>query len=88
MSTPSDRPGSRVPADDAVARVLDTSMNRRTPRQSVTLRLPLALVHVLRRAAAERSLEYAEPFTQQAIVESALLEWLRSAGYDRPAEAA
>ncbi len=58
------------------------------PRQSVTLRLPLPLVQSLRRAAAERSLDYAEPFTQQAIVESALSEWLRSAGYGQFAEAA
>lgn len=54
----------------------------------MTLRLPLPLVYSLRRAAAERSLDYVEPFTQQAIVESALSEWLRSAGYGQFAEAA
>lgn len=54
------------------------------PRQSVTLRLPLPLVRSLRRAAAERSVEYHQPFTQQAIVESALAQWLRAAGYAPP----
>lgn len=48
---------------------------------SVTLRLSPAVVHAMRRAAAERSLDYVEPFSQQAIVESALREWLSRNGF-------
>lgn len=47
---------------------------------SVTLRLTPAAVRALRRAAAERSLDYEEPFSQQAIVEAALREWLTRNG--------
>lgn len=47
---------------------------------SVTLRLSPAVVRALRRAAAERSLDYVEPFSQQAIVEAALREWLARNG--------
>lgn len=49
--------------------------------QSVTLRLSQPLAQALRRAAIERALEYAAPFTQQGIVEAALAEWLRRHGY-------
>jgi hypothetical protein len=37
-------------------------------------------VRALRRAAAERSLDYKEPYSQQAIVEAALREWLTRNG--------
>lgn len=49
--------------------------------QSVTLRLNPRIAHALRRAACERALEYVEPFTQQAIAETALLRWLSDEGY-------
>jgi hypothetical protein len=39
------------------------------------------LVRTLRRAASERSLDFVEPFTQQAIAEAALAQWLQGAGY-------
>lgn len=47
---------------------------------SVTLRLSTAAVRALRRVAAERSLDYEEPYSQQAIVEAALREWLTRNG--------
>lgn len=43
---------------------------------SVTLRLSPDVVQSLRRASAERTLDYREPYSQQAIVEAALREWL------------
>lgn len=50
--------------------------------QSVTLRLRQPIAQALRTASIERSLNYFEPFTQQAIVESALSTWLEQNGYD------
>lgn len=47
---------------------------------SVTLRLSPELVQALRRTSAERSVEYLEPYTQQAIVEAALRDWLARTG--------
>ena len=49
--------------------------------QSVTLRLNPQIARALRRAACERALDYVEPFTQQAIAETALLRWLTDEGY-------
>ncbi len=49
--------------------------------RSVTLRMNPTLVRTLRRAASERSLDFVEPFTQQAIAEAALAQWLQGAGY-------
>ena len=49
--------------------------------QSVTLRLNPQIARALRRAACERALDYVEPFTQQAIAETALLRWLSDEGY-------
>lgn len=49
--------------------------------RSVTLRMNPSLVRALRRAASERSLDFVEPFTQQAIAESALARWLQDEGY-------
>ena len=57
-------------------------------RHPVTVRLRPGVVRLLRRAAAERSIGYIEPHTQQAIVETALEHWLRSAGYGHGAECA
>lgn len=49
---------------------------RREPLRSVTLRLPASLAEALRRVSIQRSLNYVEPFSQQAIVETALRRWL------------
>ena len=53
----------------------------RYPMQSVTLRLSALVAHGLRQASIERSLEYQEPYTQQAIAEAALSAWLERNGY-------
>jgi hypothetical protein len=58
-----------------------TGQRRGEPLRSVTLRLRPDVVSALRRAAAERSLRYDEPFTQQAIAEAALAAWLSKLGY-------
>ena len=50
-------------------------------RQSVTVRLSPVVVRALRRAAAQRTLDYREPYTQQAIAEAGLMLWLRREGY-------
>ena len=87
-TTSSDEPVQRsVRRDEAVLRPSPAAdeATSHAPRQPVTLRLPLPLVRALRRAAAERSLDYDQPYTQQAIVESALDHWLRSAGYQQSA---
>jgi hypothetical protein len=55
--------------------------NRPEPLRSVTLRLPASVADALRRASIQRSLDYIEPFSQQAIVETAVRDWLRNAGY-------
>ena len=57
------------------------SVARRIALQSVTLRLNPQVARALRRAAFERALDYVEPFTQQAIAETALLRWLSEEGY-------
>jgi len=54
---------------------------RPEPLRSVTLRLRASLADALRRASIQRSLDYVEPFSQQAIVETAVCDWLRNAGY-------
>lgn len=51
------------------------------PLQSVTLRLNATLARVLRQAAAERSIHYVAPYTQQEIAEVALRAWLHDNGY-------
>jgi len=54
---------------------------RPEPLRSVTLRLRASVADALRRASIQRSLDYIEPFSQQAIVETAVRDWLRNAGY-------
>jgi len=49
--------------------------------QSVTLRLSEPIARKLRKSSIDRSLEYREPYTQQAIVEAALAAWLEGNGY-------
>jgi len=39
------------------------------------------VAEALRRTSIQRSLDYAEPFSQQAIVEAAIRDWLHNAGY-------
>ncbi len=56
--------------------------NRPEPLRSVTLRLRASTAEALRRVSMQRSLEYVEPFTQQAIVEAALTTWLRCSSSD------
>jgi hypothetical protein len=53
----------------------------RHPAQSVTLRLSAPIARTLRHAAIQRSLDYKEPYTQQAIAEAALSAWLERNGY-------
>lgn len=50
---------------------------RPEPLRSVTLRLRASTAEALRRVSIQRSLDYIEPFTQQAIVETALTAWLQ-----------
>ena len=54
---------------------------RPEPLRSVTLRLRASVADALRRESIKRSLDYIEPFSQQAIVEAAVSSWLRSQGY-------
>lgn len=54
---------------------------RPEPLRSVTLRLHASTAEALRRASIQRSLDYIEPFSQQAIVEAALRRWLEDAGF-------
>lgn len=49
--------------------------------RSVTLRLHPEIAAQLRRVSIERSLDYEVPYTQQAIVEDALRNWLEAHGY-------
>ena len=49
--------------------------------RSITVRLRPDTAQALRKACAERGIDYIEPFTQQDIVEVALVEWLRANGY-------
>jgi len=67
--------------DQAIA----TRFNRPEPLRSVTMRLRASTAETLRRVSMQRSLEYVEPFTQQAIVEVALTAWLRSNSFDSDA---
>lgn len=55
--------------------------HRATSLRSVTLRLHPEIAATLRRASIERSLDYDDPYTQQAIAEQALREWFTSNGY-------
>jgi len=54
---------------------------RPEPLRSVTLRLRASTAEALRRASMQRSLDYIEPFSQQAIVEAALQRWLETSGF-------
>ena len=50
------------------------------PLRSVTLRLRASVAEALRGESIRRSLDYLEPFSQQAIVEAAVCSWLRGQG--------
>ncbi len=54
---------------------------RGEPLRSVTLRLDPQVADALRRASSQRAIEYQEPYTQQAIADAALRDWLCRAGY-------
>ena len=58
-----------------------TSTRRPEPLRSVTLRFRASVADALRRESIKRSLDYVEPFSQQAIVEAALCSWLNGQGY-------
>jgi len=58
-----------------------SKMRRRESLRSVTLRFRTSVADALRRASIERSLDYTEPFSQQAIVEAAVCSWLHREGY-------
>ena len=62
-------------------RVATGGSQRPEPLRSVTLRLHASTAEALRRASIQRSLDYIEPFSQQAIVEAALQRWLQHAGF-------
>lgn len=51
--------------------------------QPVTFRWRPSLVRALKKASAERSLDYVEPYSQQDIVAEALSAWLEEHGYVR-----
>ncbi len=53
---------------------------RPEPLRSVTLRLRASIADALRRESIRRSLDYIEPFSQQAIVEAAVHSWLCGQG--------
>jgi len=55
--------------------------------QSVTIRLSRSSALALRRVSIQRSLDYQEPYSQQAIVEAALTAWLTHNGYSIVLEA-
>ena len=57
------------------------TLRRGTPLHTVTLRLSSPVVRALRKASAQRSLDYVEPFSQQAIAETAIREWLNRNGF-------
>lgn len=66
-------PQTRV--DGTVTKEANTaSTNRARSLRSVTLRLTPDVAEHLRRTSIKRSLDYEEPFTQQAITEHALHE--------------
>lgn len=48
--------------------------------RSVTLRLRTSVAEALRRESIKHSLDYVEPFSQQAIVETAVRTWLQAHG--------
>lgn len=84
-STPQPSVASPTPRAEPKHRLrshLPASTSRPAPRplQSITLRLTTDAVRMLRRAAALRGLDYVQPYTQQAIVEAALREWLARNG--------
>jgi len=62
-------------------RVATERSQRPEPLRSVTLRLHASTAEALRRASIQRSLNYIQPFSQQAIVEMALRRWLEDAGF-------
>ena len=69
------------PLANGAATRTSTSALRGQAKQSLTVCLSPRIVHALRRAASERSLDYVEPYTQQAIAEAGLTFWLRREGY-------
>ena len=79
--------GSAVRPDEQVRKTGTMASGQLAPvargvaLQSVTLRLNPQIARTLRRAASERAVNYVEPFTQQAIAETALLRWLTDEGY-------
>ncbi len=70
-----------VPRRLHAAKRAAAASRRPEPLRSVTLRLRTSVAKALRRTSMERSLDYAEPFSQQAIVEAAIRDWLQSEGY-------
>lgn len=58
----------------------DNPTRRPEPLRSVTLRLRASVAEALRRESIRRSLDYVEPFSQQAIVEAAVRTWLQGQG--------
>ena len=67
---------------DSGSRPAVQSSRRPEPLRSITLRLRASTAESLRRASITRALNYTEPFTQQAIVEAAVREWLAGHGID------
>ncbi len=49
---------------------------------TLTVRLDLALLNALRRAAVERRIAGEQPWNQQQIVREALREWIEERGYE------
>jgi len=83
-SQDSERPQSQIAQHPRrlakISRAVDPTC-RPEPLRSVTLRLRVSVADALRRESIKRSLDYIEPFSQQAIVEAAVSSWLRDQGY-------
>ena len=79
----SNRPRSHVaPGPQRIFKISRVAVpsRRREPLRSVTLRLRASVADALRLESIKRSLDYVEPFSQQAIVEAALCAWLTDQG--------
>jgi len=53
------------------------------PGSAITIRLPDSAIEMLRSVSHERTNDRQYPFTQSAIVETALAEWFERNGYGK-----
>ncbi len=81
LKIPSDKRAEPPLSSDAKPREGKGHIVTQVDRTPLTIKLRSEIASALKRASLERELSRVTPFTQQDILEAALVPWLRSNGY-------